>query len=46
MQPTHFFKAFILMLATVIGFVACWEYYWRSIMNLSRALNVAFCQRK
>ncbi|HTE11794.1 MAG TPA: hypothetical protein VK645_12495 [Chitinophagaceae bacterium] len=30
MQPTHFFKASILMLAIVIGFVACWEYYWRS----------------
>ncbi|HTE11793.1 MAG TPA: hypothetical protein VK645_12490 [Chitinophagaceae bacterium] len=30
MQPNHFFKASILMLAIVIGFVACWEYYWRS----------------
>ena len=30
MQPTLFFKASILMLAIVIGFVACWEYYWRS----------------
>lgn len=29
MQPTHFLKASILMLAIVIGFVACWEYYWR-----------------
>jgi len=30
MQPSHFFKASILMLVIVIGFVACWEYYWRS----------------
>ena len=30
MQPVHFFKGFILMLAIVTGFVVCWEYYWRS----------------
>lgn len=30
MQPTHFLKAAAVMLVIVIGFVLCWEYYWRS----------------
>ncbi len=30
MPTNHFLKAFVLTLGIVIGFVICWEYYWRS----------------